>query len=56
MVLPTIMKTTISEQSQLLERKDANLFGIKFSKHITETANPKKEPKVVYRDSKNDNK
>lgn len=56
MVLPTIMKTTISEQSQLLERKDANLFGIKFSKPIIETANPKKEPKVVYRDSKNDNK
>ena len=40
-------KTTIREQSQLLERMDANLSGREFRKHITETAYAKKESKDV---------
>ena len=36
-------KTTIRKQSQLLERMDADLFGIGFCKHIIETAKAKKE-------------
>ena len=36
-------KTTIRKQSQLLERMDADLFGIGFCKHIIETAKAEKE-------------
>ena len=39
-------KTTIREQSQLLERMDANFFGTGFHKPIVETARTKKEFRV----------
>lgn len=42
-------KNTIKEQSSLLEKTDANLFGSSFRKHVIETAKAKKESKEVYK-------
>ena len=37
------VEATITEQSQLLERTDSDLFGTGFPKHIAERAKAKKE-------------